>query len=119
MIFEATAGSGFWCSVLDTCYSDLFILVDWLNLIKFEWMVYLVMSEVQWLFDSLCQSFQWLIDSAMVYSEIDDWFQLCQRLMIEFQWLVLMVVLQWWLILSFNVTNGSSVKILWNVAFIM
>ena len=57
MNFEVTIGSGCWCGVLgsDLCtsYSDLPILVDCLNLIKFEWMVYLVVSEVQWLFDSV------------------------------------------------------------------
>ena len=88
MIFEVIFGSSFWCSVLGsnlcTGYIDQSIPVDWLNLIKFEWMVDSVVSEVQWLFDSVCQrfqwlfnsvchTFQWLIDLVVVDSEIDDW----------------------------------------------
>ena len=67
MTFEVTVSSDCWCSVLGsylcTGYSDMSVPVDWLNLIKFEWMVDSVVSEVQ--------RFQWLIVS--VISEIDDW----------------------------------------------
>lgn len=81
MPFEVTIISSWWCSVLGsylcTGYIDLSIQVDWLDLIKFEWMIDLVVSEDQWLFNSVCQRFQWLIDSVMVDSEIDYWFWLC------------------------------------------
>ena len=78
MPFEVTISSGCWCSVLgsDLCtsYSDLFVPVDWLNLIKFEWIVDSVVLKVQWLFYSVVsevQRFQWLI--VLVIAEIDDW----------------------------------------------
>ena len=48
--FEVTTGSEWWCSVLgsDLCigYSDMSVPADWLNLIKFEWMLDSVVSEV-------------------------------------------------------------------------
>lgn len=89
MVFEVTVGSEWWCSVqgsnLCTSYSDLFVPVDWLNLIKFEWMVGSVVSEVQWLFDSVVQWLfyvrgfsDWLIQRLIIG------FQLYQRFMIEF-----------------------------------
>ena len=97
--FEVTVSSGCWCSVLgsDLCtgYNDPSVPVVRLNLIKFEWMVGSVVSEVWWLFDLVCQRFQWLydsichrfqwlfdsvhqrfqllIDSVMIIPEIDDW----------------------------------------------
>ena len=95
MTFEVIVSFGCWCNVLGsglcTGYSDLSILVDWLNLIKFEWMVYSVVSNVQWLFDLVCQRFQWLfdsvcqrfpwlIDSVMVDSEIDDWVSVISKI---------------------------------------
>ena len=50
--------------------------------------------------------FQWFN-----YGWFRDWW-------LSIQWLVnVMVVLQWWLILSFNVVDGSNMKIGWNVAF--
>ena len=56
MPFEVTISSSCWCNVLCsnlcTGYIDLSVPVDLLNLIKFEWMVDSVVSEVQWLLDS-------------------------------------------------------------------
>jgi len=46
--FEVTIGSEWWCSVLgsDLCIGQS-VLVDWLDLIKFQWMVESVVTEVQ------------------------------------------------------------------------
>jgi len=51
MPFEVTISFGCRCRVLglDLCtgYNNLSVPFDWLNLIKFEWMVYSVASDVQ------------------------------------------------------------------------
>jgi len=79
MNFEVTVSSGCWCNVLGsylcTGYNDLSVPIDWLNLIKYEWMVDSVVLEVQWLFDSIVQ---WLF----YVRGFSDW--LIQRLMFWF-----------------------------------
>lgn len=107
--FKVTVSSGCWCIVLGsylcTSYSDLFVPVDWLNLIKFEWIIDLVVQKVQWLFDSVVsevQRFPWLIvskiDDWVVISEIDD----CVSIIPNIDWVFMIGWCRyiWWLYCS-------------------